>query len=469
MSYCFNPQCSRPQNQDQDKFCTRCGSRLWLADQYQGMKFLGQGGFGRTFLARNRDQNYYVIKQLYLENLSPNIAKKAVELFQQEATYLQQLGSHPQIPKLFDHFEYNNHFYLIQEFIDGILLSHQQWKYEEMENHLWKLLQDILPILAFIHEQKVIHRDIKPENIIYRHQDQKYVLIDFGVSRFLTETALLGGATIVGTPEYMSPEQSRGKVIPASDLYSLGVTCLHMMTGSNTSDLYDVINENWRWKEAIKNKIKLSLKLTRLIDRLIDPSLKSRFISAQQVLKNIEGKVNIDFSNFQVENSPEHPIHSPSISSAQTDLMIPIDINYQPLATWLHFKQWEKADQETRSILCQLVGKYPQGCLTQSDINKLPCDHLVIVNQLWKEYSHGHFGFEIQMEIFEELEFDYPSFCQKVGWNMIRSNLESNDFTYSLKSPQGHLPSYCWMSGRLTWYKQLDTLYAKLKECAKSL
>jgi serine/threonine protein kinase len=145
-----------------------------------------------------------VIKQLYVQNPGNGISKKAAELFHQEAVRLDELGKHPQIPYLLGHFEQNQRLYLIQELITGPTLTQElQQKGAYNETQIWELLQDLLPVLQYIHTHQVIHRDIKPSNIIRRTsppaapsltKGQKggdLVLIDFGVAKLLTDTALL--------------------------------------------------------------------------------------------------------------------------------------------------------------------------------------------------------------------------------------------------------------------------------------
>ncbi|MFP4008133.1 MAG: protein kinase domain-containing protein, partial [Spirulinaceae cyanobacterium] len=243
MSYCLNPACLHPENIDNVKFCQACGKSIQLRNRYTATKFLGQGGFGRTFLGIDRDlppPAVCVIKQLHLQSDNPALKRKISQLFRQEALRLHELGSHPHIPTLLAYFKQDRHLYLVQEWIDGETLNPTIWQLTgNLETQTWQLLKNILPILAFIHERQVIHRDIKPANIMQRRQDGSFVLIDFGIARMFTHTAIVGGATIVGTPGFMAPEQMRGKVLPASDLYSLGVTCLNLITGVDPDNMYD--------------------------------------------------------------------------------------------------------------------------------------------------------------------------------------------------------------------------------------
>jgi DNA-directed RNA polymerase subunit RPC12/RpoP len=122
MSYCLNPACPKPDNTNNGKFCLACGSKLLLKERYRALQPIGQGGFGRTFLAVDEDKPSKprcVIKQFYPQAQGTSTLQKAEELFIQEATRLDDLGKNPQIPELLAYFTQDNRQYLVQEFIDG--------------------------------------------------------------------------------------------------------------------------------------------------------------------------------------------------------------------------------------------------------------------------------------------------------------------------------------------------------------
>jgi len=237
MICCINPDCANPQNPDGQTYCISCGIELVpiLRNRFRMIELLGQGGFGRTYLAEDIDNlnQRWVVKQLAPKVQGARAINKAVELFQQEARQLQQLGQHPQIPSLEDDFEKDNYLYLVQQFVDGDnLLTLLQDRGIWQESQVKQLLLELLPVLKFIHEQKIIHRDIKPENIMRRRSDGLLVLIDFGVSKQLSGTLMSKPGTQIGTPGYAPLEQMQGgKAYAASDLFSLGATAFHLLTG----------------------------------------------------------------------------------------------------------------------------------------------------------------------------------------------------------------------------------------------
>ncbi|MBD1942470.1 serine/threonine protein kinase [Coleofasciculus sp. FACHB-712] len=297
MSYCLNSGCNKPQNPVETNFCTSCGTKLLLKDRYRAIAPIGEGGFGRTFLAEDADRlkAACVIKQfLPVPEIQGNSAamRKATQLFEQEARQLLQLGEqHPQIPSLFAYFEQDKRLYLVQQYIEGQELGQNLERQEAfIEEQIRDLLNDLLPVLQFVHEHQVIHRDIKPTNIIKRKRDGKFVLIDFGISKKLTVgTGLTKTGTKAGTEGYAPIEQFRsGKAYPASDLYSLGVTCIHLLTTTKLDELYDPLEGCWLWKEHLREKGKnVSSQLSQVLDKLLKDYVKERYQSAAEVLKDL--------------------------------------------------------------------------------------------------------------------------------------------------------------------------------------
>jgi serine/threonine-protein kinase len=219
-----------------------------LRNRYHIVKELGVGGFGQTFLAQDCDfpgQPWCVVKQLKPQAKEPWMLQTARRLFDLEASVLARIGNHPQIPQLKAHFEEDEQFYLVQEFIEGDLLSK-----ELKEGSIWSqqqaliFLQDTLETLKFIHDNQVIHRDLKPENIIRRYSDQKLVLIDFGSVKKITtlhdEEREDSEITVaIGTPAYMPVEQQGGKPTYNSDIYALGKIVIQGLTGVPPKRLND--------------------------------------------------------------------------------------------------------------------------------------------------------------------------------------------------------------------------------------
>ncbi|MFE1747961.1 protein kinase [Coleofasciculus sp. H7-2] len=311
MSYCLNPACPNPQNPSDTKFCLTCGTKLLLKDRYRAIKPIGQGGFGRTFLAVDEDKPSKprcVIKQFYPQAQGTSTVKKAVELFNQEAMRLDELGKHPQIPELLAYFTQDDRQYLVQEFIDGQNLAQELAQVGAFsESQICQLLNDLLSVLQFVHSQQVIHRDIKPENIIRRSRDRKLVLVDFGASKVATANALNQTGTSIGSPEYVAPEQARGRASFASDIYSLGVTCIHLLTQRSPFDLYDINEDAWIWRQYLTSKVSDSL--GKILDKMLQTAPSRRYQSAEEVLKDLNPpSVQVATVISQTPTTPAKPL-----------------------------------------------------------------------------------------------------------------------------------------------------------------
>ncbi|HEY9829743.1 MAG TPA: WD40 repeat domain-containing serine/threonine-protein kinase, partial [Stenomitos sp.] len=324
MSYCLNPECQKAnRNRAEAKFCQYCGSKLLLGDRYRALELIGQGGFGRTFLAVDEykpSKPRCVIKQFYPQIQGANNIQKAADLFEQEAMRLDELGQHPQIPELLAHFTQDNRQYLIQEFIDGQnLLQELEAEGVFQEAQIRQLLESLLPVLEFIHSHQVIHRDIKPANII-RRPNRELILVDFGAAKFANETALLLTGTTIGTPGYLAPEQARGKACFASDLYSLGVTCLYLLTQISPLELFDVGEDNWVWRQYLLNN-PVSEKLGYILDRLVENGTKKRYQSASEVLRDLESQSPIIHANSPLFRQFTYP--KSTFFSTQPSVQLP--------------------------------------------------------------------------------------------------------------------------------------------------
>ena len=340
MSYCLNPNCQKPLNSEETISCHSCGKKLQplLRNRYRIIRPLGGGGFGRTFLAEDKDKlnELCVVKQLVPQIQGTKARQKATLLFQQEARRLQQLGEHPQIPTLYAYFEQDGYLYLVQQLIVGQTLQQelgQQGIFDELK--IWQLLSDLLPVLQYIHTQHVIHRDIKLENIIRRSPQPSLptkangnlVLIDFGVAKYLTTTAIAQPGTSIGSFGYAALEQmSWGEAYPATDLYSLGVACFHLLTQIHPSQLWAEQGYSWvtNWRQYLRSPI--SQKLTQVLDKLLQKDLHQRYQFANEVLQDIDPQAQLLIPHLAAVTQPPNTIensHYPDCSDKATNFFPP--------------------------------------------------------------------------------------------------------------------------------------------------
>lgn len=489
MLCCFNPSCTQIDNADEQRFCTACGTPLRLKDRYQAVQLLGSGGFGRTFQgldhsALGTTTQACAIKQLYIPNVRGAAQAKVLELFERESRWLYQLEEHPQTPKFIDYFAQDNYLYLIQELIVGQTLkqeiNNRENPYSEAE--VLSFLKEVIAILKYIHQYKIIHRDLKPDNLIRRESDQKWVLIDFGASRILSETALVGGATVIGTPEYMAPEQHRGKVLPASDLYSLGVICVQLLTGQSTLEMFDLQTNQWHWQDYLPPQQSISATFMKLIDQMIAPSLGDRLQTAYQVeqyLKRIERQQQI--APLTLYQSPQHPRlnttkkimvnHQPTIPILHQEEPQKLenaasqsDWELETLTQHLQRQRWQAADIETWRLILAAIAKNSYQYIFPQDISRIPCELLHRIDEQWLQASQAQFGFSQQLAIYRTVGGDYPQFCRQVGWSLQGSSRPELEFLFTNQAPVGHLPSRQKMGGAALW-KNMQIFYEKLLDC----
>jgi serine/threonine protein kinase len=257
---------------------------------------LGAGGFSQTFLAKDTQlpgQPLCVVKQLKLQVKNADRWQVAKRLFDTEASVLYRLGNHNQIPRLLAHFEDNQEFFLVQEFIEGepldkLLLPHVPWT----ETQVMRRLHDLLHILAFVHQQRVIHRDIKPSNLIRRRQDDKLVLIDFGavkqVSASLDDPAVEQAMTIsIGTQGYMPSEQVSGSPRFNSDLYAAGMVGIQALTGIRPNRLQrDPQTCELIWRDRLPSS-PIDPAFADILDQLVRYHFKDRYATVEEPLAAI--------------------------------------------------------------------------------------------------------------------------------------------------------------------------------------
>ncbi|MBD2500682.1 serine/threonine-protein kinase [Anabaena azotica] len=287
-----------------------------LDGRYEIVQVLGEGAFGKTFLAKDIKRPGHpqcVVKQLSYSSKDPQALEAARRLFKAEAETLEKLGQHERIPTLLAEFEYNHEFYLVQQFVEGYTLNkemqlHQRWT----EEQVIKLLTDVLPILAFVHGQGVIHRDIKPANLMRRTSDGNLVLIDFGAVKEIDSQispAQLDPSVAIGTAAYMPMEQFQGFPKFNSDIYALGMICIQAMLGLPSNQLTKLVgnNSNSINNNSWRKQANISPALGDLIDKMVIFDWRQRYQSAVEVLHDLSKIIQRDENH-----SPQPTITSPN-------------------------------------------------------------------------------------------------------------------------------------------------------------
>lgn len=269
-----------------------------LQNRYRILSILGQGGFGRTYLAEdsNRYDERCAMKEFIPPQGSQYTLNKARELFQREAAILYQI-SHPQIPQFRATFEENQRLFLVQDYVEGktyraLLNERKVYGSTFSEAEALQLLYQLLPVLAHIHTKNIIHRDIAPDNIILRERDNLPVLIDFGVVKEIVtrfQTPETDVPTTVGKLGYAPSEQMQtGRAYPNSDLYSLAVTAVVLMTGREPHELYDDRNLVWNWQRWVPQ---VHPGLAEVLNRMLSYRPGDRYQSVSEVAQALQALV----------------------------------------------------------------------------------------------------------------------------------------------------------------------------------
>lgn len=325
--------------------CMNLGLGQTIGGRYTIISQLGQGGFGRTFVAQDQhlpDHQQCVVKQLKPQATDPFTLQTARRLFDTEAKVLHRLGSHDQIPQLFAYFEENKEFYLVQEFIEGDDLSKEltppnppyqggattgnSSPYQGgVRGGLWSedevisLLKEILEILDFVHQQNVIHRDINPRNIIRRKQDGKLVLIDFGAVKQVSTQVVQGGRTnvtvAIGTPGYLPSEQANSNPKLSSDIYAVGMVGIQALTGISPEQLPmnpDTGEISWN------DQVSVSPEFAEILDKMVRYDFRQRYQSAALALQALNELKTVSKSTVSLPaaSSPKPVIPKPKLSKS---------------------------------------------------------------------------------------------------------------------------------------------------------
>jgi serine/threonine-protein kinase len=274
----------------------------FLANRYRVIRTLGEGGFGTTSLAVDTQlpsQRQCVVKQLKPIEHEPHIHQLVLDRFQREAAVLESLGNgSDQIPTLYAYFTEGDSFYIVQEWFEGDTLT-QKLNKEGLfsESAVRQLLISLLSVLDYIHQNNVVHRDIKPTNIIYRWCDGKPALIDFGAVKETMGTSFHDPRTrsiAVGTPGFMPSEQIAGRPMYNSDLYSLGMTAIYLLTGKMPQNLEtDLQTGACLWQQWAPG---ISPSLIAILDKAIQILPRDRFATAQEMLTAVQSTANTALS-----------------------------------------------------------------------------------------------------------------------------------------------------------------------------
>jgi eukaryotic-like serine/threonine-protein kinase len=279
-----------------------------LVGRYLIVKRVGGGGMGNVYMARDKRlaDALRAVKEMIEMFSDDNHRRKAVEDFERESQLLASL-EHPSIPTIYDYFVSEGRYYLVMKFIGGGDLASRlkmspTGRLEERTVAEWAV--QACDVLSYIHCQQppIIYRDLKPANLMIDDKTNRIMLVDFGIARFVSPTQK--GVTAIGTMGYAPPELFSGKVEPRSDIYSLGATMFHLLTGADPQDnpllIFD-FSKNPRPRQINPN---ITPGMDAIIARTVEHKPEKRFANALDMKKALEEHIRLLDSGQAMKPAP---------------------------------------------------------------------------------------------------------------------------------------------------------------------
>ena len=306
------PKCQH-ENPEETAFCGKCGTQLpsiadievtetmetpkeelttgfTFAGRYQIIEELGKGGMGRVYKVHDTK----VKEKIALKLIKPEIARdiKTIERFSNELRLARKIR-HKNVCGMFDLGEEKRTHYITMEFVPGGDLKSLIRRVGRMDSAVAiKIGKQICDGLSEAHRLGIVHRDLKPSNIMIDREGNVRIM-DFGIARSLTSKGITGPGVMIGTPEYMSPEQVEGKEVDQrSDIYSLGVILYEMVTGrvpfeGDTPFTIGVKHKSEMPKNPQELNVRILAELNHLILKCLEKDKKERWQSSQQILTEL--------------------------------------------------------------------------------------------------------------------------------------------------------------------------------------
>lgn len=445
----------------------------WASGQrLQGGKYtieqeLGLGGFGITYLARDKNGRQVVIKTLNDRLQSHSDFAKFQQDFLNEALRLAKCN-HRYIVRIDEVIQEETLWGIVIEYIDGEDLGSRVENQGVLaEAEALRYIQQIGEALTVVHDNGLLYRDVKPTNIMLRSGKSEAVLIDFGIAREFTPNLTQTHTQML--PNGFAPIEQydkRAKRGAYTDVYALAATLYSLLT-REVPTLAPLRATGMPLEEPKQINPSISDRINQAILKGMEVNAGDRPQSVQEWLKLL----GIGFApniTSVAQSSPVIPINPSSyyqsLSQAPSVPLISTQgVDYSKLRDLLADGKWQEADEETLEVMLYVAIREEDYWLDVEDIENFPCEDLRTIDQLWGKYSNGRFvGFSAQKLIWERvggtLNADYKMECRfgkRVGWlvheDWLYSSCGGGDkLTFNTTAPLGHLPGL-WLVGGDKW------------------
>ncbi|WP_233258583.1 serine/threonine-protein kinase [[Phormidium] sp. ETS-05] len=430
--------------------------------RYTIEKKIHVGGFGVTYLARDKDgDNLVVIKTLNEKVRQRQDFGKCQQDFLNEALRIAKC-THPHIVRVNEFFQERFLWCIVMEYVEGITLAHLVEKKGAIpEAKALQYIRQISDAVMLVHERGFLHRDIKPLNIIRRQNQDEVVLIDFGIAREFTPNL-----TQVHTQYYsdgFAPiEQYDKRALRGAytDVYGLAATLYALVT--NQTPEAALLRDRALLKgepDPILPPQELNPKLS---DTIQDAILKGMALLPENRPQSVADWLQLldksdpppfrrgvgGMAKAQLQTPPPTAVGLDKSDEvwAKAQLQTPsssaVGLDYSKLRELLASGMWEEADKETADLMLAVSGKEKEGKLTLEDVRKFPCRDLRTIDQLWLEYSDSRFGFSVQNQIWRQVNKNYEEMGNIIGWRRDNTWLSYAELTFDINAPKGHLPTW---------------------------
>jgi serine/threonine-protein kinase len=284
-----------------------------LNERYEIVRKIGGGGMGAVYLASDKNLGGVLraVKEMVQSYIEEEQQDKAINDFKRESLLLTSLD-HQSIPTIYDYFyeEQEARFYLVMKYISGgdlasRLRSAPEGRISEQDVTEWAV--QIADVLEYLHNRQppIVYRDLKPANIMIDGTTGRVMLIDFGIARWVNKEEK--GVTAVGTMGYAPPELFSGNVEPRSDIYSLGSTMFHLLTGADPQNNPLLIFDFQKHPLPRQINPQLSDQIEKILLRMVEYNADQRFASAAELsrmLREHSDKLKANKVTFGVRDVP---------------------------------------------------------------------------------------------------------------------------------------------------------------------